>query len=200
MLILTILAVPSVSSAQGAPRTSPPGWKSRLLNGGPDTTAQIWVTPGGWHVTTTDNGLWWDTTMVEKKAFSVSLEATLLPGAARNGFGMFVGGRDLEKQRPAYLTFQIRPDGRFLVGLHEGREEHGLVPWMYHPAITTTAGEVVTYRLRLEVHPLRLDYFVNDVKVHSMSRATVRAEGVMGLKLDAGLDLEVSEFKVVPIR
>ena len=200
MLVLAILAVPCASYAQGAPRTIPPGWKSLLLDGGPDTTGQIWVTPTGWHVTTTDKGLWWDSTMVQKKAFSVLLEATLLPGAARNGFGVFVGGRDLDKRRPAYLTFQIRPDGRLLVELHEGREEHGLVSWMYHPAITTTGGEAVKYRLRLDVRPLLLDYFVNDVRVHSMSRATVRAEGIVGLKFDAGLDMEVSVFRVGPLR
>ncbi len=151
-------------------------------------------------MTTTNAGFWWDTTMVEKKAFSVILEANMLPGSTPNGFGVFVGGRDLEGNRPSYVFYQIRGDGEFNVEIRDNGVLSSRLPWTPHRSIALKLGdEAMVYKMRLDVHPLRLDFVVNDVIVRTLFRATVRAEGLVGLRLDAGLDMDVTDFKVVPI-
>jgi hypothetical protein len=198
LVLLFGLSVCGGARAQGArPLT---GWKSRPADG-TDTTAQLREAATGWHVATTQAGIWWDPTMVEQKSFNVLLDAVLLPDGANNGFGVFVGGRNLEGDQPEYLSFQIKGDGTYLVELRHGEEVHALAPWMSHRAITRAlSGTPTNYSLRLEVHPLRLDFVVNGLKVHSIDRATVRADGNVGLRFDAGLSMDLTRFRVDPAR
>jgi hypothetical protein len=139
--------------------------------------------------------------MVMSKAFAVVMEGDLQPASVVNGIGVFVGGRDLDNEKASYLSFQIKGDGTYLLELREGQRVHALAPWKQHRAIEQALGEIPThYAIRFEIRPLRIDMLVNNIKVHTIDRATVRADGIVGLRLDAGIDMTLTKFGVEPIR
>ncbi len=196
---MTLVAVPATASAQAA--RGPVGWRSRLLLGGFDRSGQLVSEGPGLRVRTTEAGLWWDTTMVGLKAFAMVMEGDLQPNSVENGFGVFVGGRDLESEKAAYLSFQIRGDGTYLLELRDGLRVHALAPWKPHRAIEKALGEIPThYAIRFEVRPLRIDMIVNNIKVHTIDRATVRADGFAGMRFDAGIEMNLTKFAIEPIR
>jgi hypothetical protein len=192
-----VAALTLTTRAQGQ---LPAGWQSRLFNGTTDGVGQVSTTPAGYQVKTTDAGLWWDPSMVEKKSFAVVLEGDFLPASAVNAFGVFVGGRDLDNPKASFLSFQVKGDGTYLLELRDGPRIHALAPWMPHRAITKAMEGMPThYNVRFEIRPLRIDMIVNNIKVHTIDRATVRADGQVGLRLDAGLDMTFSKVAVEPI-
>src|SRR6185436_9353285 len=128
------LSLCGVARAQGT-RELPTGWKMRPITGGGSSCVQVGPIATGWRVTTDDDCLWWNPAMVQEKSFKVVLEAVLLPDAANKGFGVFLGGRDLEGDRFEYLSFQIKGDGTYLVELRRGGEVHALAPWMPHRGV-----------------------------------------------------------------
>ena len=197
LALIAVLATPCVVQAQ-APESAE--LKSRLESGQPASPGQVTRTATGWKVATTASGFWWDPAMVGKKGFSVILNGDLSAKSPGNVFGVFVGGRDLVGRRPSYVSFQIKADGTYRLEVWDQGENHNRIPWTQHRAITVAIGDEPTrYRIRLDVHPLRLDFVVNDIKMHSINRSTVRAEGIVGLRLGAGLNMDIADFLIEPI-
>jgi hypothetical protein len=138
--------------------------------------------------------------MVGKKGFRVILNAALSPQSAGNVFGVFVGGRDLEGKGPSYVSLQIKADGTFRLEVWDQGSNYNRIPWTPHRAITVAIGDEPTkYKIRLDVRPLRLDFLVNDIKIHSINRSAVRADGQVGLRLGAGLEMDITDFRIEPI-
>lgn len=115
-------------------------------------------------------------------------------------YGLFVGGRDLEGPSQDYLYFLVRHDGRYLLKHRAGDETHTLVEWSDHPAVRSRedAGGPPTNELAVVAGDGRLLFRANGQDVDSLplSGSMVRADGIAGLRVNHGLDLEVTGFGV----
>lgn len=115
-------------------------------------------------------------------------------------FGLFVGGRDLEGPSQDYLYFLVRHDGRYLLKHRAGSETHTLVAWTAHPAVRSLgeADGLPTNRLAVVAGPERLVFRANGRAVDSLplSGSMVRAAGTAGIRINHGLDLRLTDYRV----
>ena len=125
---LTMIAtVATALSAQAQPQhltggnegKKPIGWKSRAdggsdAHGGKDTLSFVQMTPG-FHVTTGPGVILWHPDSSATGSFAIDGGIFLFPTSGRDeeGYGIFVGGHQLDGPEPRYTYFLLRNDGIF---------------------------------------------------------------------------------------
>jgi len=191
-----LCVVPLALSAQGRPT----GWQVRYDGGehaahGTDTLAFAEMQPG-FHVTTGPAVILWHPDSTARGDFTVQSLQHLFDtkGRDREGFGVFVGGRDLAGPSQAYTYFLIRNDGRFLIKQRAGEDTPTLVPWTEHAAIvrwTASSGPSQANTLSVAVRGARVEFLVNGQVVHTAPRAEVNPDGVYGVRVNHSLNLHV---------
>ena len=194
----------------GEPGAYPEGWVYRLDNPdddlvvGADTTADVYfvtMTPG-WHVTTAQPRviLYHPASTVDGDYTAMAKLHLFDPGPRRNeGYGVFVGGQDLQGPNQQYLYFLLRRSGEYLVKLRDGENTETLAGWTAHDAIVpydeSTEG-TVTNTLAVSTTADTISFVVNDEVVHTMDREGLPTEGVFGLRINHALNVHVEDFAV----
>jgi hypothetical protein len=116
------------------------------------------------------------------------------------GFGLLVGGRDLEGPRQAYIYFLVRDDGKFLIKRREGDKLTQLTDgWQTSPAVKKAdATGRVTQLLEVDakLDPRRVSFKANGKEVYSVPAEKIDLKGVVGLRVNHNLDLHVEDFAV----
>ena len=148
----------------------------------------------GWHVTTRPGVIVFDPNHSSRGRFVVESESFLFPGTGSAGFGVFVGGRDLEG-KPSYVAFVIRRDGSAAIESVEAGRLTALHPWTKASAIVA-GGETgdVKNLLRVEAEASIVTFLVNGQKVAEVPRDGTRFDGLIGLRVGADLNLHVSNL------
>lgn len=201
-----LLAAPAASlPAQDLER--PDGWKVRFdQEGVTEADLEMWVEmPPGWHVTTGPAAIFWNPATTASGEFRVEMEVFLFdPGARREAFGLFFGGRDLEGDAQAYTYFLIRNGGQYIVKRREGRADPTIRPWASHDAILSYSDRgddsSVKNVLAVECGAETVRFLVNGEEVAALPRSEVRVDGVVGLRVNHELNLHVSKLEVGPLR
>jgi len=191
-LALSLIAGPLV--AQELER--PSDWNVRYDRPSNDSLYFVTMTPG-WHITTGPSGIFYDPATTAEGQYRVSSEIYLFPGDRREGFGIFIGGNDLESDNQSYLYFLIRRDGRFIIKQRNGAEAPTITPWTEHPAIAKQDGDGQAKNvLAIHVGDQNLDFYVNDQAVSSVPRSQLSTDGVVGLRVNHALNLHVTNLTV----
>ncbi len=183
-------------SAQELPR--PAEWKTRFDRPAPESALYFVTMEPGWHITTGPATIMYDPSRVARGEYRVRSEIFLFPGDRREGFGLFIGGENLEAENQSYLYFLIRKDGRFLIKHRAGSETHVLTPWTEHAAIVKHPGSQENVKNVLEIiaGAEQVDFLVNGEKVASLPRGQLNADGIVGLRVNHGLNLHVTDLSV----
>jgi hypothetical protein len=173
--------------------------------GAPDSALAFVTMSPGWHITTGPSAILYDPARTASGSFQVRSTVFLFPGERLEGFGLLVGGRDLEGEGQSYTYFLIRKDGRFLVKRRSGGETRELVPWTEHPAIVrqpAARGDSTTKPVKnvlaVEAGPERVLFLVNGAQVASLPRGEMDVDGIVGLRINHALNLHVTEVVVEP--
>jgi hypothetical protein len=197
-LVLGLVSAPAL--AQELER--PADWKLRFDRPAPDSAVYFVSMPPGWHITTGPAGILYDPSVTAKDEYRVRSEIFLFPGERREGFGIFVGGENLESDSQSYLYFLIRKDGRYLIKHRAGSETHVIVPWTAHEAIVKHEGgeETAKNELGIECGSEIVDFFVNGEKVNSLPRSQTNVDGIVGLRVNHSLNLHVTDLSVAALR
>jgi len=189
----------------------PLGWQVRLDSPDPDVvigadsaSADIWfvtMTPG-WHVTVKrPRAIFYHPTSRAEGAFSVSSRIHLFPPGNRNeGYGLIIGGQQLENDQQSYVYFLLRRSGEFLIKQRTGNETETLFGWEANDAIVPYTEETegtITNTLGIQVGDTKLTFFVNDTQVHSMEKADLQTDGIVGFRFNHGVNVHVETFDVV---
>jgi hypothetical protein len=200
-LALALAAFVSPLAAQENELERPADWNVRFDQPAPDSAIYFVTMPPGWHITTGPAAILYPASQPAVGEFRVQSEIFLFPGERKEGFGVFVGGTDLEAAGQSYLYFLIRKDGRFLVKHRAGNDTHVIIPWTEHAAIVKHEGGEGTAKnvLAIACGAERVSFLVNDQQVAWLPRAQMNVEGVVGLRVNHGLDLHVSELSVTPL-
>jgi len=182
-------------------RELPPGWKVRLDRPGDASTVKFWSMPPGWHGTTGPAAILYNPDTTAKGQYRVESESFLFdPGNRLEGYGIFFGGKNLDKDDQSYSYFLIRRDGKFLVKQRQGAQTQEIVTWTEHAAIVKHAGGEKTAKnvLAVEAGADTVNFFVNGQKVTSLPRAQVNTEGVVGLRINHSINVHVTRLTVTP--
>ncbi len=200
---------PDPQKPQGENLQVPPTWKVRLdqpnpnVTIGPDAeTADIRfvnMTPG-WHVTTGPAAIFYHPASTAEGNYRAETTIHLFdPGRRNEAFGLFLGGQNLDGDDLSYDYFLIRKTGEFLLTRRAGAETAVLQNWTKHAAVVPYGPDAegsVENTLAVEVGAETVDFYVNGEKVASKPRAEIATDGVVGLRINHGLNVHVSEFKV----
>ena len=145
-VVAAILVMPVALSAQsGHNLERPEHWKVRYDGADEPAERNFVVMRPGWHVYAGPGSLLWDPGRFASGNYAVKSTIYLFPkgdpersGSTRvdTPFGLFLGGRDLEGNKPTYVSFQIDNTGRFRIARHTGDEIKELAPWTAHDAVT----------------------------------------------------------------
>ena len=159
-----------------------------------DSTAKLtsirYVATGGkWDVTTGPAHIIYALKDTASGAYTAGatiaqLEAPRHPEA----YGVFVGGRDLDKASRTYTYFVVRGSGEFLVKTRDGAKTNDVVPWSANSAVpkADSTGKA-TYRLAIRVAADSVRFLVNDKKVAAVKAGSVPTAGVAGLRINHNL-------------
>jgi hypothetical protein len=208
--LLVLCAAPLAAQERPAP-TVPATWKVRADRGTPTVlpsgemsamqgdTIQLVTMPPGWHITTGPAVITYDPAWQASGNFRVESEIFLFPGERREGYGLFIGGQDLDGPGLSYLYVLLRKDGAVLVKRREGGATETLVPWKGHPAIVQHTGQEGTAKnvLAVDVDADSVRVIVNDQPVAAVARAGLPTDGQVGLRVNHALNLHVSRLDIV---
>ncbi len=201
--LAALAAAPPLTAQNDAARPGPwpEGWRVRFDRPGTADSALTFETMRpGWHLTTTGRGsaIAWQPAVTARGTFTLEVESHLFParGGHAEGFGVILGGRDLDGAGQAYYYFLVRGDGQFLVKHRAGAATHDLVPWTASPAVTRQEGQASARNL-LSVRAAAdsVTFSVNGTRVHAMARAR-DVDGLVGLRINHQLSVHVTRVDV----
>jgi len=207
VLLLAVLACAPLT-AQESKLTIPDTWKVRpdrgtatLVEealGGPSRSDSVYLVtmPPGWHITTGPALITWDPAWQAAGTYRVELEAFLFPGERQEGYGLFLGGKDLEGPNQTYVYVLLRKNGQLLVKRRDGAETATLVDWMPHPAIVPQTEGTAKNVLAVDVGADSLRVSVNGEPVTAVARKGLPTDGQVGLRANHALNLHVTRVEV----
>jgi len=120
--------------------------------------------------------------------------------AHAEGYGLFLGGRDLEGPGQAYTYFLVREDGSYLIKRREGEQTTEITRgWVPHRAIHQLDEKGTATNL-LEIDskrdPTKIAFKVNGEAVFTAEAGTFNADGIVGVRANHNLDLHIDGFDV----
>ncbi len=119
----------------------------------------------------------------------------LNPAAKPEAYGLVVGGIDLDKAVPKFLCFLVRHDGSFSIQRYTGAKARPVVAWRSALTMKESKGVQASNTLSIRAAGPAVRFFVDEKEVAKLTRAQV-GDGVAGLRVNAGLNLQVSRFEV----
>jgi hypothetical protein len=181
--------------------TLPAGWTARPDAGGNAANIKFVTMEPGYHLTLGP------ATILYRKGDQVSGPFHTLATFHQmkklehpEGYGLFLGGRDLEGRAQAYTYFLVRGDGKFTIKRRQGEKVTQVTQgWQSHPAIKPAdANGAATNLLEIDakVDPKRVSFMANGKEVHSIPANKMETKGVVGLRVNHNLDVHVEGFAV----
>jgi hypothetical protein len=177
----------------------PAGWKNRFDL--PDMKLEhvrFLVQGSSYHVTSGPPGIYYKPGMTASGAYTVKGTFTqLAKGEHREGYGPFIGGTDLEGAGQRYTYFLLRQDGKYLVKQRDGVNTKGMVDWAEHKAIKSFGDDgKMTNELAIVVGADVVRFLINGTEVASQPRGDVSTSGIVGLRVNHNLDINVDNFSI----
>jgi hypothetical protein len=185
---------------------APTGWKVRLDRStnaqDPDNTPNLKVaTVGkGFRVTGGPAGTFWNPANTGTGAFTARANFTLKqPSNHTNYYGLIVGGADLDGAAQTYIYFLIAQDGTYIVRQRTGEAVQNVKASTPHASVRkpNEAG-TSNNTLEIRVSGETVSYVINNVVVHTTPKtgATAKTDGIVGVRVNHVLDVEVDGFVV----
>ena len=189
-----------IAGPLAAQSARPEGWRWRFdrANAVDSTLSFVTMSPG-WHITTGPSGILYNPANTARGNYRAEMRVFLFqPGDHAEGFGLFVGGQNLEAPSQSYTYFLVRKDGRFMIRQRTGATTRDVVPWTQHAAITAHPGDTSNVRndLAVEVGADSVRFSVNGTTVRTLARGAVPTDGQVGLRVNHGLNLHVSKLEI----
>ena len=213
-VVILTLAFVAISHAQrgrgaGGPPPPPrpiagngvevPGWWGRM-DDVKETNKGLKFAPanGGLHATTGPNIIFWDPQQTAMGNYTVKATFTVTKQPSHEvSYGLFIGGENLDGDKQKYSYFLIRENGQFLIKKRNGSGTSNVAgDWAPNPAITAIAGGSQKNELSIQVAADRVSFMVNGKEVASHPKASIDTNGVVGLRIGHGLDVQIDGFAV----
>jgi hypothetical protein len=187
-------------AAQGGGRV-PAGWSARLDENGAQDKIRFVTTDSGFHVTLGPAGIFYRTEDLAKGPFhTLATFREVKRPEYREGYGLFFGGERLTGSDQHYTYFLVRGDGKYLIKRRDGGQTSDITQgWTASSAIKKgDAKEGATNLLEIDAKrdPTTVTFKVNGTAVHTMPAKDLRLAGIVGLRVNHNLDLQIQGFAV----
>ena len=202
ILAFSLLSVMTPLSAQ-----APDGWRVRIDRSqnasDPDDVADLKVaTVGkGFRATGGPAGTFWNPANRATGNFTARATFNLMkPSGHTNYYGLVFGGADLEGAAQKYVYFMVAQDGTFMIRSRVGEQVQDVQARTPHASIGRPGADGrSTNTLEVRVAGNTISYVVNGTVVHSGSKsgATATTDGLVGVRINHVLDVQVENFEVV---
>ena len=201
IVILTLAILWATSLAAQAPA----GWQVRIDRStsaaDPDDVPEIKVgTVGkGFRVTGGPAGTFWNPANRAKGSFAARGSFTLMkPSGHTNYYGLVFGGEELGGANQRYIYFLVAQDGTFIIRQRTGEKVTDVHRGTHAAVRQPGAGGTSTNALELRVAGDQISYVVNGMVVHTTPRSgpTARTDGIVGVRINHLLDVQVDGFQV----
>jgi hypothetical protein len=159
----------------------------------------------GWHITTGPSGIFHRHEFRSEGTYRLEAEIHLFdPGARRESFGVFFGGRELHGEGQRYSYFLVRRTGEFMIRHRAGEDLHDIQGWTAHEAVRgwddrEEGSASVLNVLAVEVGSQEVVFEVNGREVARRPRADLDVDGHYGLRVNHNLNLHVARIEAVPL-
>ena len=185
-------------SAVGATGALPEGWKARLddASAKPDAV-RVAAEKTSMTFTSGPAGIYYKPDMKAEKDYTVSATfSQLKPSAQPEGYGLFVAGADLDKDTARYTALVVRSDGKFQIQSRSGGQTRVIVPWKTAPQMMEPKGVKTSNTLTIRALQGAVHFLIGDREVHQMPRARAGGDGLAGVRIGSGLNVQVDGLDV----
>jgi hypothetical protein len=199
ILVLTaFLAAPLAAQA-------PDGWQVRIDRStsaaDPDDVPNVKVTGvgKGFRVTGGPAGTYWNATHRAKGNFTARGTFRLMkPSGHTNYYGLIFGGEALGGANQRYIYFLVAQDGTLIVRQRTGEKVQDVTRMMHAAVRQPGAGGTSTNTLEVRVAGNQISYVINGTVVHTTPKSgpTAQTDGIVGVRVNHLLDVQVEEFQV----
>lgn len=175
----------------------PEGWKARLDNPKAAETGTVQVEKDAIIFAGGPGGIFYKSDTKAEKDYTVSAAFTqqkTLP--APQPYGLFVSGVDLDKDIRRYTSFVVRQDGKYRIVTRNGETESVVVDWRTASAMIEPKGVKPTNTLEIRALQNAVHFLIGDKEVHQMPREKVGPDGIAGVRLGPGLNVQVTKLDV----
>ena len=180
--------------------TMPAGWHARTDGNRPIANVKFAPMGVGNHVTLGPAAVFWRDGDTASGSYKIEAKVWQFPSDThrdhREGFGLFIGGRDLSGAGQHYTYFLIRDDGMFLVKRRQGDSTWTVQQWTASPAIVNpatnaAAGSSTENTLAVRVSPAGVSFLVNGQQVYKGAAADLDTGGVFGFRMNHNLNVHL---------
>ncbi len=202
MLIAAAIAVAISSAAISA--QSPQGWKVRVDRSqnaqDPDNTPNlVFKAMGkGFHVKGGPAGTFWNPANMATGNFTLKATFNLQePSNHPNYYGLVFGGSNLDAASEAYVYFVVAQNGMVLIRSRQGANVTDVRGRQAHAAVKQPgANGQSSNTLEVRVAGDTVSYVVNGTVVHSGPKGGLTTDGLVGVRVNHVLDVQVEGFEV----
>ncbi len=176
----------------------PDGWKARLDDpAAKENDVVVRSEEDAVIVTSGPAGIYYKPDMKAEKDYTVSATfSQLKPTTQPQPYGLFVSGADLDKDTMRYTALLVRGDGKFQILQWAGGKTAHIVEWKAAPSMLEPKGVKTTNTLTIRALQDGVHFLIGDKEVHQMSRARAGADGVTGVRVGPGLNVQITKFEV----
>ncbi len=177
----------------------PAGYTARTDKADANISGAKYTTKGSdWEVTTGPAHIVYAARDVATGNYTASATIEQLEAPAHpEAFGLFIGGRDLDKPELAYTYFLVRGTGDMAIKVREGAATRDVIKWTASPDIPKADGAgKARYELSAQVTSDALKLMVNGTQVASVSKAGLPLDGIAGLRVNHNLHVMVSPVSI----
>lgn len=175
----------------------PDGWKARLDDATAKETGTVQMERDAVVFDGGPGGIYYKPGMKAEKDYTVIAAFTqskTLP--APQPYGLFVAGADLDKDTRRYTAFLVRQDGKFRIVTRNGEQETVVVDWRSAKPMLEPKGVKPTNTLEVRAMQNAVHFLIGDQEVHQLPREKVGADGIAGVRLGPGLNIQVTKLEV----
>ena len=202
-IISTLLAAATPAAAQSGTQAAsglPSGWSARTDRDADVSTVKFAPMGSGMHLTSGRvAGVYYrgEDQVSGGKFHSVATFTQTKAPMHPEGYGLFLAGSDLAGPNQKYVYFLVRGDGMFLVKKRDGANTSDVAPWTANDAVqkADSAGKA-TNKVEIDAAGAKVAFKVNGKTVYEMDAAPADRAGVVGLRVNHGLDLHIDGFAV----
>ena len=203
LFVAALMAPTATAHAQQSPAKPglPAGWQARADDKGDMSKVSFAPMSRGWHVNTGPvHAIFYRPENTATGNYTATLDAFFFgpPGQYPEGYGVFVGGKDLAGPGQSYVYFVAANNGKFLIKKRTGATTAVVVDWTASSAIKTVpAGDKnVENVFKIQARRDSVLFSINDVVVATRARSELNVDGVTGFRINHSLNIHVAGLTV----
>jgi hypothetical protein len=186
---------------------APEGWRVRIDRSenasDPDDVPDLKVAAigKGFRATGGPAGTFWNPANRVTGNYTARATFNLMkPSGHVNYYGLVFGGSDLEGAAQKYIYFMVAQNGTYIIRSRAGEQVQDVRERAQHAAVRQPGADGrSTNTLEMRLAGNTISYVINGTVVHTTpkSGATATTDGLVGIRINHVLDVQVENFEVV---